>query len=175
MSQCVRQRFGILTSCAGEEPAEALQRLGRSGAKSMPVPLSAYTDVPNGRGVKVYDVVVGRGQMAKAGDRVVIHFDAHILGKKLTVASSRVGLGVTGGVPYGFDLGTPGGTSGGPFLQGINIGTEGMLVGGQRRVIIPPELAYGNQQVQEIPPNATLEFEIELLSIAQTLPKPTLF
>ena len=42
-------------------------------------------------------------------------------------------------------------------------------------MLIPPALAYGAQQVQEIPPNSTLEFELELLSIAQTLPKPTLF
>jgi len=75
----------------------------------------------------------------------------------------------------GFDLGTPGGTSGGPFVQGINEGVVGMRVGGQRRLLVPPKLAYGDQQVQEIPPNATLDFEIELLSIKKDLPKPTLF
>jgi FKBP-type peptidyl-prolyl cis-trans isomerase len=78
-------------------------------------------------------------------------------------------------VPYGFDLGTKGGTSGGPFVQGINEAVIGMRVGGQRRAIVPPALAYGDFQVQEIAPNSTLQFDIELLSIKGDLPKATLF
>ncbi|KAL0699292.1 hypothetical protein Bca4012_055414 [Brassica carinata] len=42
------------------------------------------------------------------------------------------------------------------------------IVGGQRLVIVPPELAYGKKGVQEIPPNATVELDIELLSIKQS-------
>ncbi len=40
-----------------------------------------------------------------------------------------------------------------------------MQVGGQRKLVVPPELAYGPLKVQEIPANATLTFDIELLSI----------
>lgn len=57
------------------------------------------------------------------------------------------------------------GTPGGPFIEGLNEGVVGMAVGGQRKLIVPPELAYGPLTVQEIPPNATLDFDIELLSI----------
>lgn len=134
--------------------------------------------------MRIYDVVTGSGAVAKPGQRVVLHYDAKW--KRLTVSSSRVGMGVTGGTPYGFDLGTPAGTPGGPFLPGINIAVEGMRVGGQRKAIIPPELACawsadflfflgifsdsasftdGSRQVQEIPPNASLNFDLELLSI----------
>ena len=44
-------------------------------------------------------------------------------------------------------------------------GVRGMRVGGQRKLIVPPELAYGRRGVGEIPPDATLEFEVQLLSI----------
>ena len=45
---------------------------------------------------------------------------------QLTISTSRVGMGVTGGVPYGFDLGTKAGSPGGPFIEGINQGVVGM-------------------------------------------------
>lgn len=44
-------------------------------------------------------------------------------------------------------------------------GVRGMRVGGQRKLIVPPELAYGSKGVGEIPPDATLEFEVQLLSV----------
>jgi FKBP-type peptidyl-prolyl cis-trans isomerase len=128
--------------------------------------LDAYKTTATG--LKLYDVVIGDGQEAKAGDRVVLHYDAKWKG--LTVSSSRVGPGVTGGTPYGFDLGTPAGKPGGPFIEGVSQGVAGMRVGGQRKLIVPPELAYGPLTVQEIPPNATLTIDLELLSIKQPLP-----
>ena len=42
---------------------------------------------------------------------------------------------------------------------------RGMHVGGQRRALVPPELGYGAAQVGEIPPNSTLQLDVELLSI----------
>ena len=44
-------------------------------------------------------------------------------------------MGVTGGNPYGFDLGTKAGTPGGPFIEGMNEGVMGMQIGGQRKII----------------------------------------
>ncbi|XP_020885661.1 peptidyl-prolyl cis-trans isomerase FKBP16-4, chloroplastic isoform X1 [Arabidopsis lyrata subsp. lyrata] len=87
--------------------------------------------------------------------------------KMLTVFTSRQGLGVGGGTPYGFDVGQ---SERGNVLKGLDLETERLHKpkGCQRLVIIPPELAYGKKGVQEIPLNATIELDIELLSIKQS-------
>lgn len=55
---------------------------------------------------------------------------------------------------------------GGGVIQGFNQMVTGMRVGGQRRAVIPPNLAYGSQgQPPQIPGNATLVFEVELLNV----------
>jgi len=63
-----------------------------------------------------------------------------------------------GGRPYTFIVGTG-------VIPGFSQGVAGMRVGGQRRVVIPPNLAYGSQGTSGIPPNSTLIFEVELLSV----------
>jgi hypothetical protein len=72
---------------------------------------SEYKDGP--KGLKYYDIVEGTGQEAKAGDRVAVHFEVRLSGRSVTIYTTRVGLGVTGGNPAGFDLGQPAGSPGG--------------------------------------------------------------
>ena len=127
------------------------------------IPESEYTTLPSG--LKIYDVTVGTGRQAVKGCRVVVHYTCKWKG--ITFQTSRQGAGVTGGVPIGWNLGTPRGTNG-AVLPGLDQGVEGMRVGGQRRLIVPPALGYGSKGVQEIPPGATLDFEVELLSIKST-------
>ena len=65
------------------------------------------------------------------------------------------------GTPFTFQLGT------GQVIQGWDRGLLGMQVGGRRVIVIPPELGYGaNGSPPRIPGNATLLFEVELLSIS---------
>ena len=131
--------------------------------RNIAVPPEAFTRTKSGLGE--YDIRAGEGQLCESGDRVAIHYDVKL--GNFTVSTSRQGTGVTGGVPYGFDVGQGPGNPGGVFLRGIDEGVLGMRVGGVRRLKVPPELAYGDRQVQEIPPNATLTIDIELLSIKQ--------
>ncbi|KAG6417542.1 hypothetical protein SASPL_119725 [Salvia splendens] len=109
-----------------------------------------------------YDLKVGDGLEAVKGSRVAVHYVAKWKG--ITFMTSRQGMGVGGGTPYGFDVGQ---SERGAVLKGLDLGVEGMRVGGQRLLIVPPELAYGSKGVQEIPPNATIELDVELLAIKQ--------
>ncbi|GLJ05169.1 hypothetical protein SUGI_0012590 [Cryptomeria japonica] len=128
--------------------------------RAQKIPESEFTTLPNG--LKYYDIKVGSGAEAVKGSRVAVHYVAKWRG--VTFMTSRQGMGVTGGTPYGFDVGA---SERGNVLKGLDLGVQGMKVGGQRLLIVPPELAYGNKGIQEIPPNATLEFDLELLSIKQ--------
>ncbi|XP_073006431.1 peptidyl-prolyl cis-trans isomerase FKBP16-4, chloroplastic [Typha latifolia] len=133
----------------------------RRALRSSQIPESEFTTLPSG--LKYYDIKVGGGPKAVKGSRVAVHYVAKWKG--ITFMTSRQGLGVGGGTPYGFDIGQ---SERGNVLKGLDLGVDGMKVGGQRLLIIPPELAYGSKGVQEIPPNATIEIDVELLSIKQS-------
>lgn len=149
----------LLSSSLMTGAAQALFEKDMTKARRVRLPESAYQDI--GEGLKSYDVKVGDGQEAKLGDRVAVHYEARWKG--VTFRTSRQGMGVTGGSPIGFDVGTDPryGT-----LPGLDRGVRGMRVGGLRKLLIPPALAYGDKGVGgEIPAGATLEFDVELLSI----------
>lgn len=103
---------------------------------------------------RVEDIVVGSGDPAVAGDTLTVHYIG-------TLESGQVFDDSYGrGEPYVFRLGA------GTVIQGWDLGLVGMRVGGKRRLTIPPDLAYGSQGQAPIPPNATLNFDIELISNA---------
>ncbi|KAL9228086.1 hypothetical protein vseg_003701 [Gypsophila vaccaria] len=151
--------FAAAGFCVTDE-AEAVSTSRRAlrGAK---IPESDFKTLPNG--LKYYDLKVGGGAEAVKGSRVAVHYVAKWKG--ITFMTSRQGMGVGGGTPYGFDVGQ---SERGAVLKGLDLGVEGMKVGGQRLLIVPPELAYGSKGVQEIPPNATIELDVELLAIKQS-------
>lgn len=106
-------------------------------------------------GLKYVDLKVGDGATPRLGQRVQVHYAGWLANGKEFQSSYRIGR------PAEFTLG-PG------LIQGWNEAIQSMRVGGKRRVIIPPHLAYGAMgRPPAIPPNETLTFEIELLGVTQ--------
>ena len=110
---------------------------------------------PSGGGTLVVeDLVVGTGATAVVGDTVTVNYVGTLTnGTKFDSSYDR-------GTPYVFQVGV------GRVIAGWDQGVPGMKVGGKRRLTIPPSLGYGNQAAGSIPPNSTLVFDIDLVSIA---------
>lgn len=107
------------------------------------------------------DVRVGTGAEAAAGRRVTVNYTGWIYEPGVTENKGRQFDTSIGRQPFPFTLGT------GSVIRGFDQGVTGMKVGGLRRVVIPPDLAYGSAgSGGVIPPNATLVFDIELLEVS---------
>jgi FKBP-type peptidyl-prolyl cis-trans isomerase len=103
------------------------------------------------------DLVVGTGTLAVAGNRVTVSYGGWLFDPNQTDSKGRQ-FDLSNA--FTFTLGT------GQVIKGWDQGVVGMRVGGQRRLTIPPDLAYGSQGVgSTIPPNATLVFDIRLISV----------
>lgn len=116
-------------------------------------------EVTTASGLKYTDKVVGTGDEAKRGDSVSVHYTGWFYngGKRGEKFDSSVG-----GNPFPVTIGV---TS---VIKGWTEGLQGMKVGGKRQLIIPPALGYGERGMPgAIPPNSTLEFEVEMLKITK--------
>ena len=107
------------------------------------------------------DSVEGDGETAKKGSSVTVHYSGWLYdpskpqGKGMKFDSSK-----DRGQTFQFGLGR------GMVIQGWDQGVEGMKVGGNRTLIIPPDLGYGSRGAGGvIPPNATLLFDVELINV----------
>jgi len=110
---------------------------------------------PSGGGTLVIeDLVVGTGATAAVGDTVTVHYVGTF------TSGTKFDSSYDAGQPFPFRIGA------GQVIAGWDQGVPGMKVGGKRRLTIPASLAYGSQGRGAIPPNTTLVFEIDLLSIA---------
>ena len=115
--------------------------------------------VTTNSGLKYLDHVVGDGEEAVNGMTVEMHYTGWLWenGKR----SKKFDSSRDGNQPFSFPLGA------GRVIKGWDEGILGMKVGGKRELIIPPELGYGARGAGGlIPPNATLNFEVEFLWVA---------
>jgi FKBP-type peptidyl-prolyl cis-trans isomerase FkpA len=104
------------------------------------------------------DLVVGTGALAGPGSQVTVAYTGWLHDSSRTDAK---GAQFDSNTAFTFRLGT------GAVIRGWDQGVSGMRVGGQRRLVIPPDLAYGNQSPPGsiIPPNATLVFDITMNNV----------
>jgi FKBP-type peptidyl-prolyl cis-trans isomerase len=109
-------------------------------------------------GLQFIDTVEGSGDAAQTGQHVTVHYTGWLFengeqGEKFDSSVDR-------NEPFDFPLGA------GWVIKGWDEGVAGMKIGGQRTLIIPPNLGYGARGAGGvIPPNATLKFDVELLNV----------
>ena len=107
------------------------------------------------------DEVTGSGHEALAGRRVVVHYTGWLYNEsKPDKKGNKFDSSRDSGRPFDFRLGR------GEVIQGWDDGVAGMKVGGRRRIVIPPSLAYGRQGAGGvIGPDETLVFVVDLLGV----------
>ncbi|MBW0517723.1 hypothetical protein O181_057438 [Austropuccinia psidii MF-1] len=115
-----------------------------------PPPPSSIT-LPSG--LKIVDTKQGQGADAKPGQSVAMRYIGKLTNGKVFDSNTK-------GKPFTFRLGK------GEVIKGWDEGIKGMKIGGERKLTIPANLAYGkNGSPPDIPPNATLNFDVKLLAI----------
>ena len=106
------------------------------------------------------DLVVGTGAEIKSGQNALVHYTGWLYDAAAPDNKGKQFDSSVGGEPFDFPLG------GGRVIPGWDQGVVGMKVGGKRRLVIPPDMAYGNAGAGGvIPPGATLVFDVELVEI----------
>ena len=121
---------------------------GCDGTPTEPAPAFAQTDLR-----------AGTGDAAESGDILTVHYTGWLYDDTRTDQKGLQFETNVGGTAFPFQLGA------GQVIAGWDQGLVGIQVGGIRRLVIPPALAYGSIRRGPIPPNSTLIFEVEVTAI----------
>jgi FKBP-type peptidyl-prolyl cis-trans isomerase FkpA len=132
-------------------------------------PASATSELPAAAapGLQVTDLAPGKGEPVTAGAWVRVNYTGWLHDPKATDGKGRQFDSSTDREPFVFQLGRL------RVIRGWDLGVAGMRAGGKRRLVIPSELAYGARGARgggaDIPPHATLLFEVELIDFLPAL------
>jgi peptidylprolyl isomerase len=150
----VRDYLNRATPAATPTPASASTGSYPIGTLDTTPPAPSANAVTTASGLVYEDLQVGDGATVKSGDTVSVHYTGWLEdGTKFDSSIDR-------GQPSEFAIGV------GQVIPGWDEGLQGMKVNGTRLLVIPPELAYGaSGRPPTIPANATLTFEVQLVSI----------
>ena len=122
--------------------------------------MTACTDTPTSPttsgAFRQTDIVLGTGVTANSGNSVTVDYTGWLYDGSKADHKGAVFSSTLGGTPLTFTLGA------GQVIPGWDQGLVGMQVGGTRRLVIPPNLAYDGTRITSIPPYATLIYEVTL-------------
>ncbi|MBW3660878.1 MAG: FKBP-type peptidyl-prolyl cis-trans isomerase [Gemmatimonadetes bacterium] len=140
------------TEAPVEEAAPEPAPIATEFSPELGVDLGTMTEMETG--LRYVTLEEGSGEVAEAGDTVIVHYTGWLpSGEKFDSSRDR-------GEPFQFLLGA------GRVIPGWDQGVAGMRVGERRKLVIPPDLGYGTSGAGGvIPPNATLVFDVELLEV----------
>ena len=139
---------GAITGLA---PGVGVVKATVSGVESAAESVFVGDVVTSGTGLKSIEILEGTGAAAVAGGTVTVHYTGWLLdGTKFDSSVDR-------GAPAQFSLNN--------LIEGWKEGIPGMKAGGKRLLVIPSALGYGERGSGSVPPNATLVFQIELISV----------
>ena len=130
-------------------------------SREAPAPQTAAPAVAGVAEFQVKDLVPGDGAEAVAGSRVTVHYTGWLYDPAQPEAKGRkFDSSRDAGQPFSFKLGAS------QVIAGWDQGVQGMKIGGQRELVIPAALAYGERGAGGvIPPGATLVFDVQLLAV----------
>jgi FKBP-type peptidyl-prolyl cis-trans isomerase FkpA len=147
----------LLAACSPGENAAYLGCKTMSSSADIPVTSKVDTDQikRTASGLGIEELLIGSGPVAEAGSMVAVHYTGWLTdGSKFDSSRDR-------GDVLTFSLGR------GQVITGWDEGLAGMKVGGRRKLVIPPQLGYGEAGAGGglIPPGATLVFDVELCAV----------
>ena len=106
-------------------------------------------------GLQYKDIKIGEGATPVQGQRIKIHFEMTLFPKGTEIMNTYKQK-----VPFACRLGSS------QLIKGLNIAIATMKVGGKREILVPPELGYGEKQLNyKTPPNSTFKYVVELISV----------
>lgn len=143
----------VVGACSGDNgESDSPGSNTESFAAELGVDVDKLVETPSG--LRYQDLEVGTGSEAVPGTSVSVHYTGWL------TDGTKFDSSVDGGQPFEFRLGA------GMVIAGWDEGVAGMNIGGKRKLVIPSDLGYGAAGAgRDIPPNATLVFDVELLDV----------
>jgi FKBP-type peptidyl-prolyl cis-trans isomerase FkpA len=149
--------LGLVACSRSEKPDNVVPP---PAAESAPAPAATDSTGTETMPLQKTDLSPGDGVEITSGQTALVHYTGWLYDAAAPENKGKQFDSSVGGEPFEFPLG------GGAVIQGWDQGVAGMKVGGKRRLVIPPEMGYGNRGAGGvIPPGATLVFDVELVEI----------
>jgi FKBP-type peptidyl-prolyl cis-trans isomerase len=152
--------LGIVACSRSEKPDSAGASAPATAAEATPSATATTSTGTETMPLQKTDLSPGNGAEIASGQTALVHYTGWLFDAAAPENKGKQFDSSVGGEPFEFPLG------GGAVIQGWDQGVVGMKVSGKRRLVIPPEMGYGNRGAGGvIPPGATLVFDVELVEI----------